>query len=213
MINLNMPINIFGNYSNNSEHKIDTGFFVQKPCLRIIYIGTNLAEDSNMKNQYKIKNLPCPHKNSDADSKSYVDNLFNDSILIKNTEQKDLKVRNITNARFIRVNQLPQIDSLLTAKLHVDDSIDEPSLVRNNQDNDFTNHNLNNINSITLNTQAVNVSQVITKTYVDQFHQESDKSRRDLALDFCDESNYLVKNIQKNDLNDKKINKFRFYHN
>ena len=68
--------------------------------------------------------------------------------------------RNITNARFIQVNQLPQIDSHLTAKLYVDNAIDEPSLVRNNQDNDFNNHNLNNINSITLNTQAENDNQV-----------------------------------------------------
>ena len=42
--------------------------------------------------------------------------------------------RNITNARFIQVNQLPQIDSHLTAKRYVDnaisDSIDESSLLR-----------------------------------------------------------------------------------
>ena len=68
--------------------------------------------------------------------------------------------RNITNARFIQVNQLPQIDSHLTAKLYVDNAIDEPSLVRNKQDNDFNNHNLTNINIITLKTQAENDNQV-----------------------------------------------------
>ena len=62
--------------------------------------------------------------------------------------------RNITNARFIQINQLPQIDSHLCAKLYVDNSIDEQSLVRNNKDNDFGNYNLTNINSITLNKQA-----------------------------------------------------------
>ena len=67
------------------------------------------------------------------------------------------------NARFIQVNQLPQIDSQLTAKLYVDTAIGEPSLIRNNQDNDFHNNNLSNINNITLNTQAVNDNQVITK--------------------------------------------------
>ena len=61
----------------------------------------------------------------------------------------------ITNARFIQVNQLPQIGSHLTAKLYVDNSIGEPSLVRNNQDNDFNDYNLTNISSITLITQAV----------------------------------------------------------
>ena len=32
---LKMPINVFGNSSNNSEHKIDTSLFVQKLYLRI----------------------------------------------------------------------------------------------------------------------------------------------------------------------------------
>ena len=62
-----------------------------------------------------------------------------------------MKDRKNANARFIQVNQLPQIDSHLTAKLYVDFSIDEPLLVRNNQDNGFNNKNLTNISSITLN--------------------------------------------------------------
>ena len=95
-----------------------------------------------------------------------------------------LNDRNITNARFIQVNQLPQIDSHLTAKLYVETAIDEPSQIRNNQDNDFNNNNLTNINSITLNKQARNDNEVITKAYVDQFHQEKERTRRDVGLDF-----------------------------
>ena len=56
-----------------------------------------------------------------------------------------------------------------------------------------------------MNTQAVNDNQVITKAYVDQFHQENERSRRDVGLDFYDESNDLVKNNQDNDLNDNKL--------
>ena len=89
--------------------------------------------------------------------------------------------RVIANARFIQVNQLPQIDSPLTAKLYVDISIDEPSLVGNNQDNEYKNHNLTNILSITLIKQAENDNEVITKRYVDQFHQENEQSRRDVG--------------------------------
>ena len=89
--------------------------------------------------------------------------------------------RNITKARFIQVNQLPQTDSPLTAKLYVDNSIDEPSLVGNNQDNEYNNHNLTNIISITLNKQAENDNEVITKRYVDQFYQENEQSRRDVG--------------------------------
>ena len=113
--------------------------------------------------------------------------------------------RYITSARFIQVNQLPQIDSYLTAKLYVDNAIDQSSLVRINQDNDFNNFNLTNINIFTLNTPAVNDNQVITKAYVDQFHQENERSRRDVGLEFCTESGDLVKNNQDNDLNDKKL--------
>ena len=97
---------------------------------------------------------------------------------------------------------MPQIDSHLTAKLYVDNSIDESSLVINNQDNDFNNNNLTNMNSITLITQAVNDNQVITEAYVDQFHNQNERTRRDLGLDFYDESSDLVQNNQDIDPND-----------
>ena len=124
---------------------------------------------------------------------------------MKNDAHIDLNDRNITNCRFLSVNQLPQIDSQLCPKLYVDREIDKTSLVRNNKDNDFNNHNLTNINSITLNTQAVNDNEVITKAYVDQFHQENERSRRDVGLDFYNESTDLVKNNQDNDFNDNKL--------
>ena len=167
-----MPLKVFGNSSVNSEKKIDTNLFVQKPCLRSNYIEANIEEDKDLKNQFRIKNIPDPISIGEAASKHYFDNLFSDPSIIKNTEPIDLKDRNITNARFIQINQGPQIDSHLTPRLYVDNAVYESSLVRNNQVNDFNNINLTNINSITLNTQAVNNNQVITKAYVDQFHQE-----------------------------------------
>ena len=113
--------------------------------------------------------------------------------------------RNITNARFIQVIQIPQIDSYLAAKMYFDNSIDEPLLLRNIQDNDFNHFNLTNIKSITLITQAVNGNQVITKTYLDQFHQQNEQSRRVLGIDFYNESCDLVKNNQDYNFNDKKL--------
>ena len=78
-----------------------------------------------MKNQFKFEKLSFPQKNSDAVCKSYVDNFFNDSSIIKNTTHVDLKDKNIiTNARFIKVNHLPQFDSHVTFKLYVDNAID-----------------------------------------------------------------------------------------
>ena len=50
-----MPINVFGNSSINSGNKIDTSLFVQKPYLRTNYIESNIEEDLDLKNQYRIK--------------------------------------------------------------------------------------------------------------------------------------------------------------
>ena len=128
-----MPINVFGNSSNNSDNKIDTSLFVNKPYLRANYIESSIEEDNGLKNQYRIKNLPDPISIREAASKHYVDNLFNDLSIVKNNAHIDLNDRNITNARFMQVNQLPQIDSHLCAKLYVDNaisnSVDESSLL------------------------------------------------------------------------------------
>ena len=188
-----MPINVFGNSSNNATNKNDTSLFVQKPYLRTNYIESNIEEDINLKNQYKIINLQDPSDTNDACDKNYVDNLVNDPSIVRNDAHIDLNDRNITNCRFLSVNQLPQIDSHLTAKLYVDNSIDETSIVRNTRDNDFNNYNLTNIKSITLNKQAENDKEVITKAYVDQFHQESERSRRDLGIDFYNESSTILR--------------------
>ena len=153
-----MPINVFGNSSNNNDNKIDTSLFVQKPYLRTNYIEANIEEDIDLKNQYKIKNIIDPINLHDACNKNYVDN-----------------------------------------------SIDETSLIRNNKNNDFGNYNLTNINSITLNNHPINDNEVVTKSYVDQFHNDNERSRRDLGIDFYNESNILVKNNQDNDLNDNKL--------
>ena len=80
-----MPINVFGNSSNNSDNKIDTSMFVQKPYLRTNHIESNIEEDIDLKNQFRIKNVPDPISIREAASKNYVDNLLNDPSIIKKT--------------------------------------------------------------------------------------------------------------------------------
>ena len=78
-----MPIKVFGNSSNNSDNKIDTSLFVKKPFMRTNYFEANIEEDIDLKNQYRIKNLPDPNSIREACSKNYVDKLFNDPSIVK----------------------------------------------------------------------------------------------------------------------------------
>ena len=72
--NLNkIPINVFGNSSNNSDSKIDSFRFVQKPYLRSNYIESDRDHDINLKNQYRIINLPDPINDKDGINKIYID--------------------------------------------------------------------------------------------------------------------------------------------
>ena len=163
-----MPINVFGNSnSHDNGNKVDTSLFVQKPYLRINYIESNIEEDIDLKNQFRIKNLPYPEDKSDAVCKSYVDSLFNDSSLLKNSKHIDLNDRNITNARIIQVNQLPQIDSHLTAKLYVDntisDGVNESSLLRLDPDEKLTQDTI--VLNSTITSQKTKI-ELPTKNYV-----------------------------------------------
>ena len=77
------PINVFGNASNDNVRKIDTSLFVQKPYLRTNYIESNIEEDIDLKNQFRMKNLTDPIGISEPCSKIFVDNLFNDPSVVK----------------------------------------------------------------------------------------------------------------------------------
>ena len=50
-----MSINVFGNSSNFSENKTVTSLFIQKLYLRTKYLESNIEEDIDMKNQFRIE--------------------------------------------------------------------------------------------------------------------------------------------------------------
>ena len=79
--------------------------------------------------------------------------------------------------------------------------ISDQRLVRNNEDNNFNNFKLPNISSVSVNHQATEDKDLVTKAYVDSFYQENEQNRRDVGLDFFDESSDLVKNNQFNNFN------------
>ena len=78
-----MPINVFGNSSHdNNNNKIDTSLFIHRPYLRANYIEANIEEDIDLKNQYRIKNLPDPTNLQDACNKNYIDNVIDQPSLV-----------------------------------------------------------------------------------------------------------------------------------
>ena len=93
-----MPINAFGNSSNNSEQKIDTSLFEQKPYLRINYIESNIDQDIDLKNQYRTINIPLPINDKDIVSKNYIDNKIVD--IIKRNIQNDEYISFLDNDNF-----------------------------------------------------------------------------------------------------------------
>ena len=198
-----MPINVFGN-SINSGNKIDTTMFVKKPYLKSNYIESNIEEDIDLKSQFKIKNLPDPTEIFDACNKNYVDNKFSDSTIVKNDVHIDLNDRNITNARFIQVNQLPQIDSHLTAKLYVDNTVNEPTLVRNTQNNNFNDNKLINIDSVTVNRDPILDNELSNKKYIDNELQKNTIVRFNQTL-----QNYLKVSVGDTIYNLTKYNKIQ----
>ena len=169
-----MSINVFGNSSTTSEIKTDTTLFVQRRYVRTTFEESNIEEDIELKNQYRIKNIPDSMSIKEAASKNNVDNKFNYFGILKNTARVDFNDKKLDNVRVNKINSMLAVGEHLTSKCYVDQAISnsESTLVRNNQDNDFNNHNLTNIYSITLNNQAVDDNQVSTKSYLEQFCQK-----------------------------------------
>ena len=190
-----MPINVFGNSSKNNDNKVDTSLFVQKPYLRANYIEANIEEDIDLKNQYRIKNLPDPISIREAASKKYVDNKVKDPSLIKNTAHVDFIDKNLDNVRFVKVNSMPAVGEHLTAKYYVDNAIsnaiDESSLLRLDPDEKLKQ------DSVVLNSTLTSPKTIIelpTKNYVDS--------------KFNDRS--IIKNTDDVDFNNKYLDNVRW---
>jgi len=94
-----------------------------------------------------------------------------------------LNDRNITNARFIQVNQLPQIDSHVTAELYVDNAIsyseDESSLLRLDPDKKLKPDEQDSIIRNSTLTSPRTIIELPIRSYIDGLH-ELNRNKRDL---------------------------------
>ena len=190
-----MPINVFGNSNSNDKgNRVDTSLFLQKPYLRTKFIEANIEEDIDLKNRYEVRNLPDPTNIQDACNKNYVDNIFRIDI-----DFNDVKLENI---KFVKVNYQQAVNEHLTPKNYVDNKRDEKSLLRLDPDEKL---NLDEQDCLLLSptlTSPETVIEIPTKALIAGLHDENERNRRDLGIDFYDESNDLVKNNKTNDFND-----------
>ena len=78
-----MPMNVFGSTSSTNQANLDTTLFVQKPYLRTNYLKSDLEEDIDMKQKFKIKNLVDPTNGFDAANKTYIDKYIKESTILR----------------------------------------------------------------------------------------------------------------------------------
>ena len=116
---------------------------VTKSYVRANYIESSMEEDIDMKNQFKIKNLPNPSNLQDPATKFYVVSKTNNLVpiseldnnsIVRNNKNNNFNGNTITGLENIYVNRDPQYDLELTTKQYTDKSIDEVSLLRLHKD-------------------------------------------------------------------------------
>ena len=156
-----MPNNVFGGSSDNSI-EIDTSAFVKKTDLRTNYIESDMEKDINLKNQYKIKNLPNPVNLQEPATKYYVynkaKNLVNEidnNSIVGSNKNTNFKNNISTGLDSIYVNRDANFPLELSTKQYTDDSFDENTIVRNSKNNNMDNNELSNNKSYSLNVDPI----------------------------------------------------------
>ena len=150
---------------------------VSKTYIRANYIESNLEEDIDLKNQFKILNLPNPTLLQDPATKYYVDNKtvdlvpnseFDNTTIVRTNKNNNFNGNTITGCESIYVNRDPQYDLELSTKRYTDTLIDESSIVRNNKENIFN-------KSISLNTDPTKqfddyeIDNIVPKSVITEF--------------------------------------------
>ena len=158
-----------------------------------------LDPDEKLERNHILLNstLTSPKTILEIPTKNYFDNKFNDSSIIKSTHHVDFNDKILDNVHSIKVSSYPTLDEQLTPKFYVNnfvlDYVDEASLLRLDPKGMIHHGKLD---SIFLNSSITSPRTIIelpAKSYVDSLHRENERSRRDLGLEFYDESSTLVR--------------------
>ena len=141
--------------------------------------------------------LTSPKTIIELPTKNYVDNKFNDSSIIKNTDHVDFNDKILDNVHSIKVNSYPTLDAQLTPKFYVDrfvlDHVDEGSLLRLDPKGMIHHGKLDSIFPNSSITSPRTIIELPTKSYVESLH-EINRDRRDLSSVFNDQDSEFDNN-------------------
>ena len=182
-----------------------------------------LDPDEKMEQDSIILNstLTSPKTILEIPTKNYVDNKFNGSSIIKNTDHVDFNNKYIDNVRMISVNEMPEGGKDLTSKLYVDNALSDllsyvndlheinsnrrdSSSVFNDQDKEFDNKKLSNLDSVTVNRTPTADDELSNKKYVDDSIGEGTIVRFNQTL-----QNYLIVSVGNDTRNLTKYDKIQ----
>ena len=169
--------------------KKDISSFVQKPYLKNNYIESNTEGIIDMKNQFKIKNLPRLVESTDANCKSYLNCGLGHPSILTNYALIDFDYRSLYNVCFVEVSSLTAFRGHLTPKMYVNfatsTSVHETSLLRLDPDENLK---LDEQDSIILNSTLTSprmIREMPTKSLVDVL-SENDRNKRKMSTAFND---------------------------
>ena len=98
----------------------DTSVFIQNPYLRTNYKESNIEENIDLKNQYRVKSLPDPVSITEAASKNYTDNSIDEITLVGNNKDNGFSNFYFTNINSITLNTQAVNDNEVITKAYVD---------------------------------------------------------------------------------------------
>ena len=150
----------------------------------------------------------------------YVDNAIDEPSLVRNTQDNDFNIYNLTNINSITLKKQAENDNEVITKAYVDqfhhenersrrhvglDFYNEPNhLVKNSQDNDLNDNKLTNLDSIQVNRTPASDNELASKKYTDDSIGEGPLLRINQTL-----SNYLKVSVRNDTYNLTKYDKIQ----